>query len=451
MRHYLKRRTPGKIDITDEVHIVWTFTVALQLLISLPLLCCSFISLCSHLSLTNRTSCTLHSTMHNQSMTHLPVEVLLDIFLQLALVSPRSVPRLAQVCRHFSVVLQTYDSLIWKVATLSTFPTIGSTQVWQESRNHPIGSDMIVDDVSNNRAHSLGTLQSWSHLFRVHDAWANQTGQTFVVSSPSSQTLPTTMSMDHQASLIMQESSSLLHQHVIHHHDHHHMQGLLPASQSFDTRNEGSFHFGVQSTSLLGGTTKSSLSPNHSVPTLQWAPYTRADTWKDTLSCSSCTYAEVCLIPQAGICVKTQRQRSLPLMRVINAESLDQIVDLDDSVHAHHDLISGLAVNDEGTLLVSCSIDSTVRVWDVQSPFFFLQGRSRHSFQDLVGRYGCPIQNRHVLNGHIGWVNGKKQMREKLIFDRQMYLVPCAFLLIFFLIVGRSNLYLISLLDSGGT
>ncbi|KAG0052652.1 WD repeat-containing protein 12 [Gryganskiella cystojenkinii] len=127
---------------------------------------------------------------------------------------------------------------------------------------------------------------------------------------------------------------------------------------------------------------------------------------KDTLSCSSCTYADICLIPRARICVKSQRQRSLPLMQVFNAEALDQVaVELDDTVNVHQDLISGLAVNDQGTLLVSSSIDSTVRVWDVQVPFFQENRTQEQTFKSLVERYGCPIQNRVLLTGHIGWVN----------------------------------------------
>ena len=89
-------------------------------------------------------------------------------------------------------------------------------------------------------------------------------------------------------------------------------------------------------------------------------------------------------------------------MQILNAESFDQvIIDLDDSVNAHQDLISGLAANDQGTFLVSCLIDSTVRVWDFQTVFRF-----RQTFQGLVQRHGCPIQSRVGLTGHIGWVNG---------------------------------------------
>ncbi|KAG0368505.1 hypothetical protein BGZ54_001819 [Gamsiella multidivaricata] len=127
---------------------------------------------------------------------------------------------------------------------------------------------------------------------------------------------------------------------------------------------------------------------------------------KDTMSCSLCTYAEICMIPQARVCVRTQRDRSRPLIQVLDW-SMQESVDIDDSVNSHQDLVSGMAVNQQGTLLVTCSIDEAIRVWDVHQGWCCAVngGQMEESFKDLVAKYGCPIQSRRALLGHIGWVN----------------------------------------------
>ncbi|KAH7045025.1 hypothetical protein BKA57DRAFT_494844 [Linnemannia elongata] len=119
----------------------------------------------------------------------------------------------------------------------------------------------------------------------------------------------------------------------------------------------------------------------------------------EILSCSLCTYSDVCLIPQAKIVVRTYRTRTGgPLMQVLDW-TMQYSIDLglrrpddgemsdpedvndesdgetetesvmgeeeEEEEEGHQDLISGMDVNDKGTLLVSCSIDGTVRVWDV--------------------------------------------------------------------------------------
>jgi len=82
-----------------------------------------------------------------------------------------------------------------------------------------------------------------------------------------------------------------------------------------------------------------------------------------------------------------------------------------EDVHDHQDLVSGMAVNDAGSIVVSSSIDATVRVWLVQQAFRSRRGPSTSkdvremSFTEKVHRFGCPIQNSHVLQGHVGWVN----------------------------------------------
>ncbi|KAG0377062.1 hypothetical protein BGX24_006783 [Mortierella sp. AD032] len=89
----------------------------------------------------------------------------------------------------------------------------------------------------------------------------------------------------------------------------------------------------------------------------------------------------------------------------------------------HQDLVSGMAVNEAGGLLVSCSIDGTVRVWDVLVREFGdleehgLKGKGMEAvgggggekegmkFMEKVEMYGCPIRARKLLTGHVGWVN----------------------------------------------
>ncbi|KAF9178458.1 hypothetical protein BGZ51_007756 [Haplosporangium sp. Z 767] len=106
------------------------------------------------------------------------------------------------------------------------------------------------------------------------------------------------------------------------------------------------------------------LSQTHSIKT-QEAPYHQP---QDTLSCSLCTYAEVCLIPQIAISVRTHRDRTQPLMQVLDW-SFQHAVNIDDGANSHQDLVSGMVVNEEGTLLATCSIDGSVRVWDVLQEF----------------------------------------------------------------------------------
>ncbi|KAF9916183.1 hypothetical protein BX616_004429 [Lobosporangium transversale] len=143
----------------------------------------------------------------------------------------------------------------------------------------------------------------------------------------------------------------------------------------------------------------------------------------DILSCSLCSYTDVCLILQARICVRTHRDRNRPLMQVLDWPMKDsEFVDIDDEAHSHRDLISGLAVNDIGTLLASCSIDGTVRVWDVNPRWRYPRSQQKNSFDnsnsngsnDMIAAisfsqkirmYGQPIQSRWLLLGHIGWVN----------------------------------------------
>ncbi|KAG0089128.1 hypothetical protein BGZ92_005275 [Podila epicladia] len=84
-----------------------------------------------------------------------------------------------------------------------------------------------------------------------------------------------------------------------------------------------------------------------------------------------------------------------------------------EDVHRHQDLVSGMAVNDDGSILVTSSIDTTVRVWLVQEVFRSRGGigptagkeERKMGFVEKVQRFGCPIRAGRVLQGHVGWVN----------------------------------------------
>ncbi|KAG9065370.1 hypothetical protein KI688_002695 [Linnemannia hyalina] len=168
----------------------------------------------------------------------------------------------------------------------------------------------------------------------------------------------------------------------------------------------------------------------------------------EILSCSLCTYSDVCLIPQAGIIVRTYRTRTGgPLMQVLDwalqhsidlgphrrddSEMSDPDADdgsdgetetepvMEEEEEGHQDLISGMDVNDEGTLLVSCSIDGTIRVWDVLVAEFGdayqrdSKGKGKkgnaakegQEFLEKMDKFGCPVRARRLLTGHVGWVN----------------------------------------------
>ncbi|KAF9331392.1 hypothetical protein BGZ91_012147 [Linnemannia elongata] len=172
----------------------------------------------------------------------------------------------------------------------------------------------------------------------------------------------------------------------------------------------------------------------------------------EILSCSLCTYSDVCLIPQAKIVVRTYRTRTGgPLMQVLdwamhysidlgprrrddgemsdpedaNDESDGEtetefvVGEEEEEEEGHQDLISGMDVNDKGTLLVSCSIDGTVRVWDVLVTEFGndacqpgskgkgkgIAAKEGLGFLEKVDTFGCPVRARRLLTGHVGWVN----------------------------------------------
>lgn len=98
-----------------------------------------------------------------------------------------------------------------------------------------------------------------------------------------------------------------------------------------------------------------------------------------------------------------------------DTESLEEE---EEDEEGHQDLISGMDVNEKGTLLVSCSIDGTVRVWDVLVTEFGdasqrdSKGKGKDNvakeglgFLEKVDKFGCPVRARRLLIGHVGWVN----------------------------------------------
>ncbi|KAF9434014.1 hypothetical protein BGZ76_008692 [Entomortierella beljakovae] len=181
-----------------------------------------------------------------------------------------------------------------------------------------------------------------------------------------------------------------------HHHHHHHLQNEYnEAIQNMDQVRY------VQPTQEVQPVLKDPL------PQEIFNQGRSASEEIEALSCSFCVYTDVCMIPQARICVRTYRDRSGPLMQVLDW-GLQIVIKIDDLVNSHQDLISGMAVNDQGTLLASCSIDGTVRVWNIQSPWCQSGtggGATAKSFKENLEKHGCPIVSHTLLLGHIGWVN----------------------------------------------
>ncbi|KAG0216412.1 hypothetical protein BGX28_002882 [Mortierella sp. GBA30] len=338
---------------------------------------------------------------------HLPNELLLDIFLHVARMHPRSLPKLYYIGRHWLEIIKRYECLLWQTATLSAFP--GSSFPDRHD-------DMPIT------GGSLHHIIYWKQKFRIHLGWSTKEAQVLVVTPhrPKPSSVPETQppsSISISAEHHMHSQS--IHDH--HMHDHHqlHLLGHYAHDNIEDDREIGnSFlvheplmvaHSSSQCQYTALNDSSELASPDNVKSQFSSEPSFLQQ--GEILSCSLCTYADLCLIPQLQICVRTHRNRDQPLMQVLDW-SLQHVVDLNDTVNSHQDLISGTAVNEDGTLFVSCSIDGTVRVWDVNQEFSIAHGRGRihgdgvgRSFLDKVVKYGCPIQSRWLLTGHIGWVN----------------------------------------------
>ncbi|CAO3565736.1 unnamed protein product [Mortierella alpina] len=393
---------------------------------------------------------TTTTTTTTTGTPHLPNELLLDILLQVAQRSSRSLPTLYRINRHWYHLIKRYEPLLWKTATLATFP------------------DVTLPDRDGEGSGSQAAR--WKRVYGIHLGWVSRKAQVLLVkpqrpeprSTQSVSLTPFMMTSQQQ----QQQQPLQMHGHV---HDHHQLALLEHHGQhvavGLDDRDHGHasssssslhpheppmvIHSTAASSSLCrvmneaivshgscldhnhdsssGGSSSNNShgrgkdgSHAHSFTVDPQHDDENEEEEEDTLSCSLCTYADLCLVPQLQICVRVHRNRNRPLMQVLDW-SLQQEVELEGGVENHHqDLISGTAVNDSGTMMASCSIDGTVRVWDLNQAFAVVAGHDQelhpHSpsyqgtspgeaFLDKVERWGCPIKCRWLLTGHVGWVN----------------------------------------------
>lgn len=362
------------------------------------------------------------ATITTNKTPHLPNELLLDILLYVAEQHPHSLPTLYRVNRHWFHLIKRYEPLLWKTATLATFP------------------DATLPDPEDASDQSLhDPALRWKRVYGIHLGWLTRKAQVLLVKperpEPSSAHSASLMAAAAQHEL-QQQQQQQLYGHV---HDHHQLalleyQGQHSVAVADDRDHDQAvsssyssslvsheppmvYHTAVSHCSLNN---KSNNNNNRSQP-LSVVPQQQEE---DTLSCSLCTYADLCLVPQLQICVRVHRNRDQPLMQVLDW-SLQHGVEMDGGVdNCHQDLISGTAVNERGTMMASCSIDGTVRVWDLNQAFCVGGDVARDhpqgsctttggSFLDKVKRFGCPIKSRWLLTGHIGWVNGKTKKKKR--------------------------------------
>ncbi|KAF9429728.1 hypothetical protein BGZ94_009698 [Podila epigama] len=320
----------------------------------------------------------------------LPIEIILQVFISVARVQPTALTALTQVCVYWRRIVHTHESVLWRMALLSKFP-------------------LATFDPAN----ALDPSADWRHLFRIHHGWQERQAQSMVVGPTF---VPETISLaigmhplldgSSQGSDITSngENSQQLHQYHQHHHHHQHSHhDPLPKN---DDR-----HYELTSTHLLEvesendsdqSLTLSSLTlsqpfqAKHEHHPSQLPLSSVSDTPRatrptiavqqplprETLACSLCTYSDLCVIPQAGgIIIRTHRDRSRPLMEILDS-TMHYCMALPDG-QCHQDLVSAMAVNDEGTFLATSSIDATVRVWAVQQSW----------------RASVAIQNTTVVSG----------------------------------------------------
>ncbi|KAF9106096.1 hypothetical protein BGX29_010558 [Mortierella sp. GBA35] len=397
-----------------------------------------------------------HPTPVASMVARLPNELLLEIFIRFAQLHPSSLHKLSTISRDWRSLFKAYGSMLWRTATTSAFP---------EACFSSFGS------------------RDWQETFLIHWGWSSRSATTTVlvpgppppfghpsladdvlddVSDEGVTTAPVVVSIQEAALLVQAGSSSGSysgsglhghhHQHQHQHHDVHDHHFLLD-QPSLDSMRR-SFAGDSSSTTTVHHDQQhqqQQLTSTHSPRIPQLSP-SASTSDGEILSCSLCTYSDICLIPQAQICVRTYRTRNGPLMQVLDW-SMQHSVDMnvlegdevdsnadngdfegDDNVSddgevemgqdivamvadRHQDLISGMAVNEEGTLLVSCSIDGTVRVWDVLVVEFGGNGSTKGKgvaaaagggnlgFLEKVQKFGCPIRARKLLTGHVGWVN----------------------------------------------
>lgn len=333
-----------------------------------------------------------NSTQPAVGIQVLPNEILLTIFNYVAWTDPNTLTQIAQVCRHWRSITAVFEPHLWRTALLCTFPL----------------ADFVVDHASLPRGsgYILGSgceaSSNWKHKFRIHYAWAEREAQNYVVGPCRPETISSALRLHPMAESGQEQHQ---HHHHSHHHNHHNHHNLPQVGQDDICAPSRS-----TSSSVRLGSVYAHSSANSS--RLSFPPSISLGS-DDTLSCSLCTYSDLCVIPHTGgICVRTHRHANGPRMQVLD-KTMQHCVSVED-VHGHQDLVSGMAVNDAGSILVSSSIDATVRVWLVQEAFRSrrgsptVKGVREMSFMAKVHRFGCPIQNGHVLQGHVGWVNGNR-------------------------------------------
>ncbi|KAG0343795.1 hypothetical protein BG004_004989 [Podila humilis] len=280
--------------------------------------------------------------------------------------------------------------------------------------------NVLPSDSFNNNSNNNNNNIDWKSRFMLHHAWATRKGQNVVVSPCSfPETISTALRMHPLNDNTLeqqqqQQQQQRLHMGAHHTHDHHNLQLHQHVPQDAMLHIEDiSSTKSCQLQNSTYDTLSSSSNNNNNNNNPSLASSTPLS--EETLICSLCTYSDLLVIPNtSGICVRTQRNRDLPLMQVLDG-SLHPCAAPLSTVDCHHDLVSGLAVNTQGSIMVSSSIDTTIRVWTVNSAFHDdddddddVSSRRRistMSFAQKVLRYGCPIQFSKVLHGHIGWVN----------------------------------------------
>ncbi|KAI1318746.1 hypothetical protein EDD11_005817 [Mortierella claussenii] len=382
----------------------------------------------------------------------LPNELLLEIFLQLARIHPGSLSNLPRVCQHWHGVASAYKEVLWRHATLFAFPSAASSYL-----HHIQEADQKYSSEQGDRLSEIRTSNpvNWRAVFCIQTGWINGNALTMTLRSCRSpamlmhddlqmqgeSTTDVTVTEHQELHDIANQQEGqyglgqLDHEdydtHRHHRHHHHHFQdhqsqgssnvpGVTRESINVSILDESQF---IRHDSASSRGLQLTLPPSLA----HWTQPQDDTTVEDSISCNLCTYSDICIIPQAMICVRTHRDRTRPLIQILDW-SMQQSVDLEDGVDNHRDLVSGMAVNEAGTLLVTCSIDGTVRVWDVNGHWRSTPGRDREegarvirtakdgppsnlnlvhmgSFAWKIKNLGLPIKCRRVLLGHVGWVN----------------------------------------------
>ncbi|KAF9336896.1 hypothetical protein BG006_007004 [Podila minutissima] len=322
-----------------------------------------------------------HPTIPTLGIHILPNEVLLAIFIHVARIHPKALSRIAQVCRHWRRITTVFEPHLWNTALLSTFP-LADFEPHHTSPNTNQGPGYILGS-------GCEASRDWKTKFRIHSGWASRQAQNYVVGPCRPETISSALRFHP-----MVESGQEDRQHY-HNHNHHSLpqgtQDDICASSSSKSTSpnqfSGSYNNGRSST-------PSSI------------PVAVLGSNDDALSCSLCTYSDLCVIPHTdGICVRTHRHAEGARMQVLD-RTMQCCVAVED-VHGHQDLVSGMAVNDDGTVLVSSSIDATVRVWLVQDAFRSRGGpggaaADLYTSRDLgLGVYAVALQGGVVGSGSV--------------------------------------------------